>query len=345
MRRRPARAPRFVTMADIFLSYAREDVERARLLAARLESQGWSVWWDRHIPFGQDFSTYLQRQLDEARCILVLWSNASIASTFVRDEAAEGLNGRLVPLLLDRVKQPLGFRQLQAANLSDWTGETSQDEFVRLLASIGTIVAPRTARGTVSPPGTVHATSERIALDAYISYSHFDDLRLVEEQKGWVATFARVLELRLSQLLGRTTRIGFDPKLHGNDVFSESTLDALGGAAVMVAIVSPRYVNSEWTMRELQEFSKAARERGGPRVQDRAPIFKVLKTPVPLDKQPFELKSLLGYEFFRFDPGTGKVSEFDQVFGPEAQRNFMIRLDDLAHDIAAVLEKRDGVAM
>jgi len=331
-------------MADIFLSYAREDLERARMLAERLEWHGWSVWWDRHIPHGQDFTAYIQGQLDEARCILVLWSKASVASPFVRDEAAEGLNGRLVPLLLDGVKQPLGFRQLNAANLSDWTGDASHDEFVRLLTSIGAIVAPK-----AEPPAPDRRTTEREAtrqfeVDAYISHSHFDDLPFGGNNKGWVATFARALEIRLTQLLGRQARVDFDSELRDHDIFSVSSFDSLRRAAVMVAIVSPRYVQSIWTTQELQEFLKVAKQRGDVRVQDSAPIFKVLKTPVPLDRQPAELKSLLGYEFFKIDPATGKASEFDhQVFGPPpAQRDYWILLDDLAHDIAAVLEKRDG---
>ena len=264
-------------MADIFLSYAREDVERARLLAERLESHGWSVWWDRRIPHGQDFTAYIQRQLDDAGCILVLWSNASVASPFVRDEATEGLNGRLVPLLLDVVKQPLGFRQLHAANLSDWTGDASHGEFVRLLESIGAIVTPRAEPTVRQAEPTVHhrRATERDAMrqfevDAYISHSHFDDLPFGGKNEGWVTAFARTLEIRLSQLLVRQARVECpDPS-----IFSVPSFD-LGRAAVMIAIVSPRYVKSDWPMRELQEFSKATQLRGGAGVQDSAPIFEV----------------------------------------------------------------------
>jgi TIR domain len=329
-------------MANIFLSYAREDVERARLLAERLESHGWSVWWDRRIPFGQDFTTYLQQQLDEAGCILVLWSKASVASTFVRDEAKEGLNGRLVPLLLDSVKQPLGFRELQAANLVDWTGDASDHEFLRLLKSIGAIVAPRAAPATANQRTAWRSTTGQFEFDAYISYSRLDDLPLVEANKGWVSTFVWALEKRLSQLLGREIRIWFLSELQNNDALLDAALDRLGRAAVMVAIVSPRYVKSEWTTRELQEFWKTAQRRGDLRDQDRSPIFKVVKTPVPLDRQPPPLPSLLGYEFFKVDPMTGRIRELDQAFGEEARMNFLIKLDDLATDIAAVLESCDG---
>jgi hypothetical protein len=64
----------------------------------------------------------------------------------------------------------------------------------------------------------------------------------------------------------------------------------------------------------------------------------VLKTPVPLDTHPPELRSLLGYEFFKIDPETGRVRELDEIFGPEAQRDFWLKLDDLAHDICYLLE-------
>ena len=73
-------------------------------------------------------------------------------------------------------------------------------------------------------------------------------------------------------------------------------------------------------------------------MRDKARVFKVLKQPVPLDRTPPELRAILGYEFFSTDPETGKVHELDEVFGPEAQRDFWLRLDDLAHDLVALLE-------
>jgi hypothetical protein len=139
-------------MADIFLSYAREDEPRARLLAAALESYGWSVWWDRRIPPGQVFTTYIQRQLDAARCIVVLWSKASVTSQFVNEEAREGVPDRLVPALIEPVKLPLGFRDFQTANLSDWHTGGTYDEFDRLVDAISAIVPPSPAAPTAQPP-------------------------------------------------------------------------------------------------------------------------------------------------------------------------------------------------
>jgi len=175
--------------------------------------------------------------------------------------------------------------------------------------------------------------------DAFISYAHLDNQELVEGRKGWVANLHRALEIRVGQLLGKSPHIWRDPKLQGNDFFADTLVDRLKKVALLVAVVSPRYIRSEWTQRELKEFWKAAEGQGGIRVSDKARIFKVLKTPVPLDQQQPELQALLGYEFFRVDPETGKARELDEVFGADAQREFWIKLDDLAHEVAALLEK------
>jgi hypothetical protein len=178
--------------------------------------------------------------------------------------------------------------------------------------------------------------------DAFISYAHLDNVGLIEGGKGWVTNLHRALEVRVAQLLGKAPQIWRDPKLSGNDVFEATLVQRLQAVASLISVVSPRYIKSEWTRRELAEFSKAAELQGGVRFRDKARIFKVLKTPVPIESHPAELQSLLGYEFFKVDPDTGRVHELDEVFGADAQREFWIRLDDLAHDICSMLEMLEG---
>lgn len=174
--------------------------------------------------------------------------------------------------------------------------------------------------------------------DAFISYAHLDNQELVEGRKGWVANLHRALEVRVGQLLGKEPQIWRDPKLSGNDVLADTLIERLRRVAILIAVVSPRYLKSEWTIRELNEFWKAAREQGTVQIKNKARVFKVLKTPVPLERTPPELQELIGYEFFKEDPETGRVRELDEVFGPEAHRDFWLRLDDLAHDVCALLE-------
>jgi len=165
-----------------------------------------------------------------------------------------------------------------------------------------------------------------------------DNVELVEGHRGWVSNLHRALEIRVGQLLGKQPHIWRDTKLQGNDFFEDTLVERLQRVAALVPIISPRYVKSEWTRKELDEFWKAARVQGGVRFEDKVRVFKVLKTPVPLELHPPELKALLGYEFFKVDTETGRVRELDEIFGPEAQRDFWLKLDDLAHDICCLLE-------
>ena len=174
--------------------------------------------------------------------------------------------------------------------------------------------------------------------DAFISYAHIDNLELEDGHGGWVANLHRALEIRLAQLLGKQTRIWRDPKLQGNDALSDTLLEKVRRAAALVPVLSPRYVKSEWSLRELAEFCEACEQHGGLRVGDKARIFKVMKTPIGREHHPAELQDLLGYEFFKVDPETGRVRELDEIFGPEAKREFWLKLDDLAHDLCRLLQ-------
>lgn len=174
--------------------------------------------------------------------------------------------------------------------------------------------------------------------DIFVSYAHIDDQPLIEGQKGWITSFHRVLEIRLGQLLGRHPRIWRDPKLQGNDVFADRLVERLPRVAIIASIVSPRYLKSEWCLRELREFQKASAATGGMRVGNKVRVFKIVKTPVPIEQQIAEFQDVLGYEFYTVDPDTGRARELSQTGDPESQRLYWARLDDLAHDMAELLE-------
>ena len=124
-------------MSDIFISYAREDKGRVEILAKALQANGWSVWWDPQIPTGKRFDQVIEEALTEARCIIVVWSNHSISSLYVRAEATEGADRQiLLPVMIEDVKVPLVFRQIQTARLMDWHGSTQDPEFEKLVKDI-----------------------------------------------------------------------------------------------------------------------------------------------------------------------------------------------------------------
>ncbi|HEV8241356.1 MAG TPA: hypothetical protein VGS57_18465 [Thermoanaerobaculia bacterium] len=178
----------------------------------------------------------------------------------------------------------------------------------------------------------------RFENDLLISYAHIDDQPLIEGQPGWVATLHRILEIRVGQLLGEKPRIWRDPKLQGNDFFSDTILvERLPRVAALLTVLSPRYVQSEWCTREVEAFCRASLESGGIRIADKARIFKVIKTPVPRDRHPEELQPLLGYEFYVRDPDNQRPRELSHFLGPEVERQFLARLDDLAWDVCQLL--------
>lgn len=159
-------------MSDIFISYARGDRPRVQALADALSSHGWSVWWDRQIAAGRTFDQVIADALAAARCVVVVWSKASIASDWVRDEADEGRRRNiLVPITLDAARPPLGFGRIQTAHLGDWNGDTSAEAFRTLIgdltALLGTpagapadLPAPLSAPPTLEPPA-VRATERK----------------------------------------------------------------------------------------------------------------------------------------------------------------------------------------
>jgi TolB-like protein len=111
-------------VTDIFLSYASGDRERVAPLVETFEAQGWSVWWDRHIVPGTSFDDMIEQALTQSACIVVVWTEESASSDWVRREALFGLDKDiLIPVLLDDVEMPFAFRRTQAAKLIGWTSE------------------------------------------------------------------------------------------------------------------------------------------------------------------------------------------------------------------------------
>src|SRR5215203_2857177 len=112
-------------MADVFVSYKREDRARVAPLVESLETAGLSVWWDRDIPGGANWRQTLLTHLDAARCVVVIWSTSSVsaAGEFVQEEADRARSRHvLLPIRFDDVTEPLGFGYAQSLDLTQWDG-------------------------------------------------------------------------------------------------------------------------------------------------------------------------------------------------------------------------------
>lgn len=133
-------------MSDVFISYARADRPRAEALVDVLRVQGWSVWWDREIIAGDLYDDVIDGALQEARCVIVLWSDNSVGSRWVRAEAAEGFeSGKLVPIELDGARIPLEFRRVQTISLR--AGLDDRDGLAQLVTAVRRLVGAGSGAG------------------------------------------------------------------------------------------------------------------------------------------------------------------------------------------------------
>ena len=147
-------------MADIFLSYARADKARIEALVSRLLQEKWSVFWDPDILPGHQWDEHLQQELEAARVVVVAWSTSSIASHWVREEAASGRErGVLVPVVIDNTKLPFGFALIQAERLTDWDGRSDTPAVTRLLHGVRRILSDGAAPAAEAPVRAVEPSS------------------------------------------------------------------------------------------------------------------------------------------------------------------------------------------
>lgn len=122
---------------DVFLSYKREDREAAGALAEALARRGYSVWWDVDLLPGDRFADAILAVIKRAGATVVLWSEASVASGFVRAEAsaADGL-GRLIPTRIDDCELPLPFNVLHTHDLRPWRSDGDEARLQPLFLAI-----------------------------------------------------------------------------------------------------------------------------------------------------------------------------------------------------------------
>ena len=117
-------------MADIFISYSRQDKARVAPLVAALEAEGWSVWWDPEIAPGEEFDGLISRELDAARSLVVVWTVQSVDSRWVRGEARDAADrGVLVPVRLDNARLPIDFRAVHTTDLDGWGDDPQHPAF------------------------------------------------------------------------------------------------------------------------------------------------------------------------------------------------------------------------
>jgi len=152
-------------VSKVFISYSRQDRDRIAPLVQALESSGLEVWWDTRIAGGAEYTREIEAQLESASAVLVVWSQHSIASMWVADEASAGLErGKLVPISIDPVAPRIGFRQLQTLDFANWSQDPADPRVASLLDALAAVGARPPAGAASAPPVVEIPTLEVAAL-------------------------------------------------------------------------------------------------------------------------------------------------------------------------------------
>lgn len=246
-------------MADVFISYARENRPQAEQIARSLAAMGLDCFWDTEIPPGQTWSDYIEAKLDAARVVVVLWSQHSTKSQWVREEARMGRDkSKLIPALIDGSPSPLGFGEVQAADLTGWRGEPDHPQWTRFANAVFTAArggppprqAPPQQPPASQPPSAWRAAAsapdgatENLSPFGYVQKC----LRLYFDGKGrarrseywWWVAFAVVASLIASAL--DLAISGVDPYTGAPNAQFIYALVALALAAPGLSVMSRRF--------------------------------------------------------------------------------------------------------
>ena len=141
-------------MADVFVSYKREDEPAVARLVKALRGDGLTVWWDRDIPTGAPWEETIEKEHGLARCLVVCWSKAAVGSENVKAEArkARGRN-QLVQTFLEPCEPPMFFGERQGVDLTGWTGRAEDPRIRAVIAGVRATLEGREAEAGVGLAG------------------------------------------------------------------------------------------------------------------------------------------------------------------------------------------------
>lgn len=156
-------------MADIFLSYSRADRPTAHVIAEALEAEGFSVWWDKVLRAGQTYDEVTEKMLRDSSVVVVLWSQTSVKSKWVRAEATLGQRScELVPAMIEDADRPIMFELTQTADLMGWSGDRNEARWGDFVADIKRSIDRHNAEPPAETPSDAPAAAATTNNDATI---------------------------------------------------------------------------------------------------------------------------------------------------------------------------------
>ena len=139
-------------MADIFISYKKEDAGRVVRIVEGLREEGFTVWWDHGIAPGSSWDQTIQKELEAAKLVIAVWSELSVSAPWVKEEAQFGKQrGKLLPVRIDDVEPPLGFGLIQMADLSHWDGDIEDATWDHFIEAAKATIEGKPVHGLEKP--------------------------------------------------------------------------------------------------------------------------------------------------------------------------------------------------
>ncbi len=159
-------------------------------------------------------------------------------------------------------------------------------------------------------------------IDVLIVFADSDN-QSNKNELGWVSQFKKFLGLMLNQVLGEKSNIMLKAE-HDN-----MTSPNLHNVGILVTILSKDFTQSGRCMDNIKSFYEGIESAS----KNRNRVFKVFKSPLSTQEQPPTLRDLIGYDMYQLDPYSGEIREYTDYFSTEAERQYWMKMVDLAYDI------------
>ena len=126
---------------NIFISFRTSEREHALLLKNALVNSGFSVWWQEEIQCGQEWHGEIDKALQNASAIIVLWSKQSLESVWVKHEASQAISKQIyTPVRIEVTEIESPYNRIQATDLFNWNGIESHAGFQNLLTRLKELI-------------------------------------------------------------------------------------------------------------------------------------------------------------------------------------------------------------
>ncbi len=144
--------PRGSDVADIFISYNREDQPLALVYKQAFEAAGLDVWWDQTLRSGDTYDEVTEAALRAAKAVVVLWSPRSVVSRWVRAEATIADRTKtLLPVMVEPCERPIMFELVQTADLIGWNGQADDRSWKLFLDDVCQFVGRKSEAEAARP--------------------------------------------------------------------------------------------------------------------------------------------------------------------------------------------------